>query len=146
MSKTSTIHTPITDAMVDRACAAGNHGTGRGIMRVMLEAAMNPPPEPEVPVSEAMIDAGLAAYPIEDSRFPRLIRTPWSASMVTLIYRAMERARRAEPPSSENTTQAVYAASNQAQKKAAQAFTICPECGVGSYSGQPSHILACSHA
>ncbi len=41
----------ITDEMVERAARA--HGS--------LEAALNPPPEPEIPVSEGILDAGCEA-------------------------------------------------------------------------------------
>lgn len=46
-----------TDDEIDRACAAGNFGTGREMMRIMLRAALNPPAEPEIAVTEAMLDA-----------------------------------------------------------------------------------------
>lgn len=50
--------TIITDDMVERACAAGSYGTGHEIMRMMLEAALNPPLKPEITVTPEMLKAG----------------------------------------------------------------------------------------
>lgn len=79
--------TDITDEMVERACAAGRYGTGRVMMRIMLDAALNPPAEPEIVVTEAMKAAGRQVFmqPSAD---------PFGEEWVT-IYRAMERVRRA---------------------------------------------------
>lgn len=150
MSKTSTTHTHITDAMVDRACAAGNNGTGREIMRAMLEAALNPPPEPEIPVSEAMIDAGNAATGGGDGR----------RAYIANIYRAMERQRRAELPPTESpaASNGVYGDSIQTRPEYVQgqrdktarmradldANTVmrCHLCGVASYAGE-KHMMGC---
>lgn len=152
-------HTPITDAMVERACAAGNNGTGREIMRVMLEAALNPPPEPppkpEIPVSEAMIKAAIAEWNIGNMKSCKYTT---SEAFLAGAYRAMERVRRAELPPSFGDSAVTRPEYVQEQREknaqwrrdldnaALRPFTICPECGVGSYHGQPSHMPNCSHA
>ena len=58
-------------------------------IRAILEAALNPPPEPEIEVSDAMLAAGFKAY-------HSLRGSPDAWDCLLLAYRAMERARREE--------------------------------------------------
>lgn len=143
MSKTSTTHTPITDAMVERAFAFGiekfnwsSHSKIKGELRRVLEVALNPPPEPEIPVSEEMIDAA--------------VRVGGNApDTYAMIYRAMELARRAESPTAAEALLQAHldrSATWHANNIANQSVSFCPDCGVGSHRDKPVHIITCPRA
>lgn len=82
------------DARANKLASLGLHTTwtdeGREAMRAALEAALNPPAEPEIPVSDGMITIGM------EVPFPRLYDTPAHRTLVADIYRAMEFKRRQE--------------------------------------------------
>lgn len=101
----------ITDEMVERACEAAYVADGRPyerfanchdsskkswrtLIRAGLEAVLNPPEEPEIPVSEGMERAGLAAY-YQCDEYHYQLRYSAHDSMAR-AYRAMEKARRKE--------------------------------------------------
>ena len=93
----------ITDEMVDRAEAllkdemlTMRSGCVRPVARAALEAAINPPPEPEIPVSEGMIRAGITQtiYLCTNAYAGQRIRA--TPEEVEAIYRAMEKKRREE--------------------------------------------------
>jgi hypothetical protein len=105
----------VTDEMVERAFIWLNHNAcfggepfdeSRRQVRKALEAALNPPPEPEIPVSEGMRKAGAdTAYAPkfwmdEQSRGPSTPFSGLTASQVEVIcsavYCAMEAKRREE--------------------------------------------------
>lgn len=71
-----------TECEVDRACAAGNYGTGREIMRTMLRAALNPPKDPEIDVTESMYSAAEANG-----------AAGWPSRVIASVYRAMHAVR-----------------------------------------------------
>ena len=55
----------VTEEMVERAIVAANWGRGPTTaqhFRRILEAALNPPPEPEVEVTERMVDEGKSYF------------------------------------------------------------------------------------
>lgn len=98
----------ITDEMVERAYKQHPHaGTwkddrvsqryAKATIREMLEAALNPPEEPEIPVSEGMIAAGAEAWN-EQCGVDYYEEPPTNEEKANLaaLYRAMEKARRKE--------------------------------------------------
>lgn len=100
--------TKITDEMVERAVDAFSKawppGTTHGAMLSALTAALNPPPEPEIEVTEGMRRAGTKIYMGDDPE----TRASWD--LVTAIYRAMESTRLKEAQSG-----AAYAAKDAAK-------------------------------
>lgn len=90
----------ITDEMIDRAIAAGfgryrklaPHFADQGIRegyRKALEAALNPPAEPEIPVTEEMVRAGEQAH----LECERVGNTRGTRYLYQMVYRAMFKAR-----------------------------------------------------
>lgn len=84
----------VTDEMVERARVAYRGVVSRSEMRAALEAALNPPTEPEIVVTEEMENAGLREFPCDlwDDCLGRnkLYRTVLPLThYITLIYRAM---------------------------------------------------------
>lgn len=84
--------TKIDDEMIERACRAMGHAFphpdahARAYVRGVLEAALNHPEEPDIPVSEGMLKAASGAAGLS-----------WPGDITcTLIFRAMEKARRKE--------------------------------------------------
>jgi hypothetical protein len=98
----------IDDAMIERACRAfakldGEWTTHEKQVRVILEAALSPPEEPEIPVSEAMKRAALYQIELQEYEPPGRSKptNPEKQFLVRLhdvlcCYRAMEKARRKE--------------------------------------------------
>ena len=97
----------ITDEMVNRAwmkIPEGPDCLDKLVLRAALDAALNPPPEPEIVVTDEMLKAGVDTYP-ESMRLDPSTRTMAELAcgriyrvMAKLacgrIYRAMERERR----------------------------------------------------
>ena len=89
----------ITDKMVERAAMMFKAHPQQVVCdahrlraRQVLEAALNPPEEPEIPVSEAMKEAGRIAWHVRDD-----YGCNWASyNGPEFIYRAMEKARRKE--------------------------------------------------
>lgn len=92
----------ITDEMVERATRAAmwNNQLDEALlqtttpqirMRRALEAALNPPQEPEIVVTEEMLRAGLEC----NGRFATSHFKSWCSTQLGNIYRAM---RKLEPP------------------------------------------------
>lgn len=71
-----------TEDEIDRACAAGNYGTGREIMRIMLRSAFNPP---EVNVTTKQMEEGCRAWLHNQPPSPG----SYPSKTVMAIYRAM---------------------------------------------------------
>lgn len=64
--------------------------------RKALEAALTPPAEPEIPVSEGMLQAGLDALCHYSNESGRLWADFMASTISPMIYRAMEAKRREE--------------------------------------------------
>lgn len=90
----------ITDEMVERGIAAESvmRKSSRDRVRAVLDAALNPPPEPEIEVTEAMERAGTKAW-MEWMQVPNPTGEVYGCAHV---YRAMERQRRKDAKEQEN--------------------------------------------
>lgn len=86
----------ITDEMVERFLkAGGTYQSGKSAQQCIregLEAALNPPAEQEIPVTQEMLNAGHGAY---NGDHPNV----WAR--ISSIYRSM---RRLEPPTPRGQT------------------------------------------
>lgn len=97
----------IDDAMVERGVAAHCCANPECIRKV-LEAALNPPPDPEIAVSQAMLDAGNEAWNLHAIVLPGCsARSDACDSIIRAIYRAMHKVwererRKAEPAQCEH--------------------------------------------
>lgn len=89
----------VTEEMVERGCKAANTLNSDGsriAMRRALEAALNPPKEPEVYVTVDMLESGRKKllehllYELESDRF---VMSSNSLNIVNDVYRAMVRER-----------------------------------------------------
>ncbi len=81
-----------TEDEIERARAAGYGGTGREIIRTMLRAAFNPTQEPEIEVTDEMMDAGKKAYH-NTSLTKNMISDHFHIEGLVNAYRAMHGAR-----------------------------------------------------
>ena len=84
----------VTDEMVERFCDYVNTHEGYAY-RDALEAALNPPPEPEIVVTEEMVNAGRSTYP---GTLPKDLAT---VAMINEACRRIYRAMRKLEPKAE---------------------------------------------
>lgn len=109
----------VTDAMVERAQKACPALIHRDVARHMLDAALNPPQEPEVVVTEEMEQVGR-----QTALNCRMSVT--GPGSIRAIYRAM---RRLEPKAANEASQRfIYCRSISKSTHFGDGYAMCPSC------------------